>query len=176
MGDLVPCMVQEVIPGDKFRVTMEHLIRFQPLLAPMMHRVNVYTHFFFVPHRLVWNEFEKFITGGEDGKQAPLFPKAYEYMGGDTLVQPGSLADYIGVPVSNTTNKYLECSLLPFRAYQMIYNEYYRDQNLTSPVDFSKGSGNFSGDELYRLLTLRKRAWEKIILHHLFHGHKEEIN
>lgn len=45
MGDLVPVFIQETLPGDKFKVNLEHLIRFQPLLAPIMHRVNVYTHF-----------------------------------------------------------------------------------------------------------------------------------
>lgn len=167
MGDLVPCMVQEVIPGDKFRVTMEHLIRFQPLLAPMMHRVNVYTHFFFVPHRIVWNEFEKFITGGEDGKQAPIFPRIKVNANIDNLesVKIGSLADYLGVPVSNlpaTGVRKLEFSALPFRAYQLIYNEYYRDQNLTQPVNISKDSGLITDfDPINTLLTLRKRAWEK---------------
>ena len=74
MGDLVPCLVQEVIPGDRFRVSQEHLIRMHPMLAPLMHRVDVYTHYFFVPNRIIWNEFEDFITGGEDGKANPLFP------------------------------------------------------------------------------------------------------
>ena len=75
MGDLVPIFMQETLPGDQFKVNIEHLIRFQPLLAPIMHRVNVYTHFFFVPNRLVWNDWEKFITGGSDGEQAPVFPR-----------------------------------------------------------------------------------------------------
>ena len=75
MGDLVPVFLQETLPGDRFKVNMEHLIRFQPLLAPIMHRVNVYTHFFFVPNRLVWNDWEKFITGGSDGEQSPVFPR-----------------------------------------------------------------------------------------------------
>ena len=58
MGDLVPVFMQEVIPGDKFQVRTEQLIRFQALKSPMMHRVDVSTHFFFVPYRLVWNDFE----------------------------------------------------------------------------------------------------------------------
>nr|QJB18773.1 MAG: major capsid protein [Microvirus sp.] len=164
MGDLVPCLVQEVIPGDKFRVTMEHLIRFQPLLAPMMHRVNVYTHFFFVPHRIVWNEFEKFITGGEDGKQAPTFPKLYISSNNNYAnLKPGTLADYMGVPVSNIApgSIKLEVSSIPFRAYQLIYNEFYRDQNLTAPIEFSKSSGVVIGADVDKLLTIRKRAWEK---------------
>lgn len=64
MGDLIPILLQEVVPGDKFRVTTEVLMRLAPMLAPMMHRVNVTTHFWFVPNRLIWNEWETFITGG----------------------------------------------------------------------------------------------------------------
>ena len=166
MGDLVPVFLQETLPGDRFKVNMEHLIRFQPLLAPIMHRVNVYTHFFFVPNRLVWNDWEKFITGGSDGEQLPVFPRlnvelTQEYKG---YFNRGTLADYFGYPSSNLGNGNfkVDMSLLPFRAYQLIYNEYYRDQNLTTPIDISKSSGLF-GDiyTISRLLTLRKRAWEK---------------
>ena len=171
MGDLVPCFVQEVIPGDKFKVNMEHLIRFQPLLAPIMHRVNVYTHFFFVPNRIIWNEFEKFITGGEDGQQEPVFPRLYGDIGNDydtTPFKTGSLADYLGIPCTNYNTgdnpvNNFSVSALPFRAYQLIYNEYYRDQNLTPPIEFSKGSGyiNPESADWVNLLNLRKRAWEK---------------
>ena len=166
MGDLVPIFMQETLPGDQFKVNIEHLIRFQPLLAPIMHRVNVYTHFFFVPNRLVWNDWEKFITGGSDGEQSPVFPRlkvelTEEYEG---YFNRGTLADYLGYPSSNlgTGNFKVDLSLLPFRAYQLIYNEYYRDQNLTTPIDISRASGLFGDIEtISNLLTLRKRAWEK---------------
>lgn len=163
MGDLVPIFLQETLPGDQFKVNIEHLIRFQPLLAPIMHRVNVYTHFFFVPNRLVWNDWEKFITGGSDGEQLPVFPRIKSEFGASDLVkfQRGTLADYLGFPSSSlpTSGTFkADFSILPFRAYQLIYNEYYRDQNLTPPVEFSKASGIFSDTEI---LKLRKRAWEK---------------
>lgn len=167
MGDLVPIFLQETLPGDQFKVNIEHLIRFQPLLAPIMHRVNVYTHFFFVPNRLVWNDWEKFITGGSDGEQVPVFPRVKTEIAltspYDVLLGKGSLANYLGIPTSNySSGAKIEFSTLPFRAYQLIYNEYYRDQNLTNPVNISKASG-ILGDsaELAELLTLRKRAWEK---------------
>ena len=165
MGDLVPIFLQETLPGDQFKVNIEHLIRFQPLLAPIMHRVNVYTHFFFVPNRLVWNDWEKFITGGSDGEQVPVFPRVKGQHNGYGYYKRGSLADYLGFPVSNTPSSGLmnsDHSALPFRAYQLIYNEYYRDQNLTDPIDFSKASGLISDyNEWDKLMALRKRAWEK---------------
>ena len=167
MGDLVPVFLQETLPGDRFKVNMEHLIRFQPLLAPIMHRVNVYTHFFFVPNRLVWTDWEKFITGGSDGEQLPVFPRLKSQY--TQAVKPefarGTLPDYLGFPSSSlplTGDFKVDFSLLPFRAYQLIYNEYYRDQNLTPPIEFSKASGLFAEEvERKKLLTLRKRAWEK---------------
>ena len=78
--------------------------------------------------------------------------------------QRGSLADYMGFPCSNTPagEMKVDISALPFRAYQLIYNEYYRDQNLTPLIDFSKSSGiTAQGIEFNKILELRKRAWEK---------------
>ena len=167
MGDLVPIFLQETLPGDQFKVNIEHLIRFQPLLAPIMHRVNVYIHFFFVPNRLVWNDWEKFITGGSDGEQSPVFPR-FKIVTPTLIdnIKRGSLADYLGIPVDNFSriegDKGIDFSALPFRAYQLIYNEYYRDQNLTPPIDFSKSSGLITNiNDANLILTLRKRAWEK---------------
>lgn len=165
MGDLVPCMVQEVIPGDKFRVNMEHMIRLQPLQSPMMHRVNVFTHFFFVPNRIIWNEFEDFITGGEDGKANPVFPRIKHAAGsiGTTEFESGKLSDYLGLPVNNgiTAQSRIDVSALPFRAYQTIYNEYYRDQNLQDKILVSKSSGAQSITDCQELVKMRSRAWEK---------------
>lgn len=164
MGNLIPIMLQEIVPGDKFRVNTEVLIRFAPLLAPMMHRVNVFTHFFFVPNRLIWSEWETFITGGRLGTDAPVhpyvaFPHMTNFPGGI-----GSLADYFGLQaytgVAPTNPK--NVSALPFRAYQLIWDEYYRDQNLTASIAIDKSSGQVTNaTELQKLSTLRQRAWEK---------------
>lgn len=180
MGELVPIMCMPIVPGDKFRVNTEALVRLAPLVAPMMHRVNVYTHYFFVPNRLVWDAWEDFITKGIDGEDAPVFPRiglttsfsnqAYSL----GLVRDGSLWDYLGLPsvgkIASTTDskagsnsvsvpENFLVSALPFRAYQLIYNEYYRDQNLTDPVSFGLGSDTTS--DRVALMTLRRRAWEK---------------
>lgn len=182
MGELVPIMCMPIVPGDKFRVNTEALVRLAPLVAPMMHRVNVYTHYFFVPNRLVWTEWEDFITKGIDGEDTPLLP--YFLLGNANMVDAtrrgfysdGSLWDYLGLPSINKIDGVnnivqspngvslpgnFKVSCLPFRAYQLIYNEYYRDQNLTDPIDFPLGSGVQTGGAVTALLTLRRRAWEK---------------
>lgn len=170
MGYCVPMLVQEIVPGDSFRVRSEIMMRLAPMLAPIMHRVNVFTHYFFVPNRLVWEqkEWEDFITGGREGDSAPVAPfiafndaNANEL---DGAVGIGSLWDYLGLPPQSSsqfTLSEINVSAIPFRAYQLIWDEYYRDQNVTASLDISKTSGAVTGAELTKLLTLRKRAWEK---------------
>lgn len=180
MGELVPIMCNPVVPGDKFRVNTEMLVRLAPLVAPMMHRVNVFTHYFFVPNRLVWDEWETFITQGIDGEQKPVFPRISLVDGAtysDLPLGDSTLWDYLGLPSVNKIGGTamskqspngvnvpagFAVSALPFRAYQLIYNEYYRDQNLTDPVDFSTGSGQINSlIDITKLTALRRRAWEK---------------
>lgn len=163
MGELIPILYEDVLPGDKFKVNSEIFIRLAPMLAPIMHRVNVYTHYFFVPNRIIWDEWKDFITGGEDGKQAPLSPKITMGNSNKAKFKQGELADYLGIPPipdAVVVNAGLGISALPFRAYQTIYNEYYRDQNLTPQVPFTKDSGDQAAS-LDELVTMRKRAWEK---------------
>ena len=169
MGTLVPIMCEEVLPGDRFRVNVESLIRMQPMLAPIMHRVNVYTHFFFVPNRIIWNDWEKFITGGATGKDAPVFPRLFgasetfhdTFNVNGTLL--GTLSDYLGIPVQNIPHNASEFSVsqLPFRAYLEVYNNYYRDQNLEPAIEYDKGSGIIDFSDAVDLCMLRQRAWEK---------------
>ncbi|AXH77376.1 MAG: major capsid protein [Microviridae sp.] len=177
-GKLVPTLVQDVIPGDNIKVKATELfMRFAPMLAPVMHRVNVYQHYFFVPNRIIWDEWESFITGGEDGNAKPVFPtiRVTEQQGTQTITEAfgiGSLADYLGVgytqpPVAVTTNPY-DISALPFRAYQQIFNDYFRDQNVEGKIAFPKTGGDQTLADTTNgttfcenLLTLRNRAWEK---------------
>ncbi|AXH75794.1 MAG: major capsid protein [Microviridae sp.] len=161
MGDLVPIMVQECVPGDKFRVNTESLIRLAPMVAPAMHRVNAYIHYFFVPNRLLWDNWADFITGGADGKAKPTMPYVYVGNTDSALVHTGSLADYMGIPTADSVTQGNGLIALPFRAYQLIYNEYYRDQNLSQPVAITKNDGIINGSELLATMQIRKRAWEK---------------
>lgn len=181
MGELVPIMCMPVVPGDKFRVKTESLVRLAPLVAPMMHRVNVFTHYFFVPNRLVWNEWEDFITKGVDGDDVPVLPSfrlSPDLFSSNpsAFFGDGTLWDYLGLPSLKgiggaefpnpspngvTAPQNYRVSSLPFRAYQLIYNEYYRDQNLTDPVDITLNSGFEDTLHALNLLQLRRRAWEK---------------
>lgn len=164
MGTIVPFFLQEVLPGDKMRVNTEMMMRLQPLIAPMMHRVRVKTDFFFVPNRLVWDNWQKFITGGDKGIDTPIHPyinlnstdSTYQ-----TYVEKKTLWDYMGLPpftISELTGE-MRVNALPFRAYQLIYNEFYRDQNLIDPIPLSKADGPQVGAA--DVMTLRKSAWEK---------------
>ena len=154
MGDLIPVLCEPVLPGDKFKVRSEVMIRMAPMLAPVMHRVNAFLHYFFVPNRLLWDSWEDFITGGEDGTAAPTFPtitmSAIHTELGNT---EGELPDYLGLPtIDGAVTGTTAVSQLPFRAYQQIFNDYYRDQTLKTIVDYTTTAG---------LLTRRARAWEK---------------
>lgn len=166
MGKLVPILCEPVVPGDTFKVRSEIMMRFAPMLAPIMHRVNVYTHYFFVPNRIVWNDWETFITGGADGTANPVHPR---FNLADTgIVNNGTLFDYLGFPSGQTLSAGYTFDSLPFRAYQLIYNEYYRDQNLETPITIPLTSG-ISPVSLSTLnsptgtsqLNIRYRAWEK---------------
>jgi hypothetical protein len=133
MGQLIPIYVEDIVPGDKFRVRTEVMLRFAPMLAPIMHRVNVFTHFFFVPYRLLWKDWEDFITGGRTGTVSPVFPR-YSIVGGGS-VNKGTLFDYLGFPAGQSLpDAGFSFSKFPFLAYSLIYDQYYRDQNLESPV------------------------------------------
>lgn len=197
MGQLIPFTVQECLPGDQFKMSANILVRFNPMIAPLMHRVDVYTHYFFVPNRIIWDEFEDFITGGEDGLAMPEKP----YMTYRELIKRqsdntapiigfNSLSDYIGIPcdlnlndpfgegktIKEYTREELDVILdqydfadekfdtLPFRAYTTIWNEYYRNQNTQSEVNYYKGSGlepekNIDNNNTNQLFTMRWRNW-----------------
>lgn len=163
MGKLVPIVLQEILPGDSFKMRSEIMLRFAPMLAPVMHMVNVYTHYFFVPNRLVWQEWEEFITGGSDGTQNPIHPYLTCNDTNKVSFAKGSLADYFGFPVvdpADTITNPINISALPFRAYRMIYDEYYRDQSLQAPGQYSKGSGDANTDLPY-VEDVLNRCWEK---------------
>lgn len=153
MGDLVPILCLECVPGDQFKLTTSQLVRFAPLVAPIMHQVSVYTHFFFVPNRLVWSNWEGFITGGEDGNNASVFPTIDKI----NIGTAGSLDDYMGLPLSSAGTK--RFSAIPFAAYQEIYSEYFRDENLIARPAYTLTDGDNNTNET-ALMTIRKRAWQ----------------
>ena len=152
LGELVPMGLTEVLPGDSIQQATSCLVRFAPLLAPVMHTTRITLSHWFVPHRLVWEDWEDFITGGPDGNDLSTFP---------TITTPastgfavGSLADYLGVPPGVASK---EVSALPFRAYNLIFNEWYRDQDLQTELTIDKTSGSDTTTNT----TLQNVAWEK---------------
>ena len=163
MGNLIPIMALECIPGDKHTISCESLIRFAPLTAPVMHRFDVTMHYFFVPNRIIWESWEKFITNTPYDATGELpVPPYLVFAADNNNHEIGSLADYMGVPYNlDTVNNLYDqkVSALPFAAYQCIYNEYYRDQNLIGEVNYKLVDGDNTWNDM-ELLVLRKRAWE----------------
>lgn len=156
MGELVPIMCMDCVPGDKVHLNAESIVKFAPLVSPVMHRFDVMMHYFFVPNRLVWPNWEKFITY----KNNPVTPPAFPYF----LMGEGSvysrLADYLGLPTPDPAGTTEKVSALPFAAYQLIYNEYYRDQNLIPSIVTTLIDGDNTAQYNGVLGELRQRAWE----------------
>lgn len=150
MGKLVPCGVTDVLPGDTFVGSTSALVRMSPMVAPVMHPIEVRIHHWFVPYRLLWDEFEDFITGGATGMDTPAFPQVNV-----NNASISSLHDYFGIPTEK--NQDLKVSALPYRAYSLIYNNFYRDQDLEQEIPISYASGVDSTTNT----TLQNVAWSK---------------
>lgn len=132
-GDIVPFFLEEVLPGDTFNVKSSKVVRMQTLLTPMMDNVYLDTYYFFVPNRLVWKHWKEF--NGENTESAWIPETTYEV---PQITSPagtgwsvGTIADYFGIPTGVPN---LSVSALPFRAYALIMNEWFRDQNLSDPL------------------------------------------
>lgn len=159
MGRLTPIMIMDCVPGDKISLSGECLVRMAPMLAPVMHRIDVTLHYFFVPNRLTWPNWETFITGANLQPNNPLPTPAAPWITFEMQQpEPGTLANYLGVPFVGGSSNTFNVNALPFAAYQMIYNEYYRDQNLINEVDFQLTDGDNSSNT--ELTALRIRAWQ----------------
>ena len=135
MGYVLPVGLVEVLPGDSFRHATSVFMRLAPMLAPVMHPVTVRIHHWFIPTRLLWDDFEDFITGGPTNTDVSEFPTVTAPSGGFAV---GSLADHLGLPPKIDG---IEVSALPFRAYNLVYNEWYRDQDLETEKALSLESG-----------------------------------
>lgn len=167
MGELTPILTMECVPGDKFDISAESIIRFAPMVAPIMHRIDVSIHYFFVPNRILWPNWEKFITndnGFDSNPVAPYIQYSTTFLTDSTYVNAKSVRflDYLGVPPIPTGGVTTWINALPMAAYQCIYNEYYRDQNLIDPIDYKLTDGNNTPSVARgaTLTTLRNRCWE----------------
>lgn len=142
VGELIPFYVDEVLPGDTFDIMTSKVVRLQTLLTPMMDNIYLDFYWFFVPNRLTWNHWKEFNGENSQGYWYPSVEYEVPQMSlvGGSSEQAlsnsgylGSVADYMGIPFPNSNNGTLYFNALPFRAYGLIYNEWFRDENLIEP-------------------------------------------
>lgn len=135
---LVPVFVDDVVPGDTFNLNMHFFARLATPLHPIMDNMYLESFFFFVPYRLVWDNWAK-MHGAQDNP-ADTIDYTVPKLTGTNGVATGELWDYMGIPLSlqpDTT----DVSALPFRAYRLIWNEWFRDQNLQNSVTVMTDNG-----------------------------------
>lgn len=143
VGDLIPFYIDEVLPGDTFQVRTSLVARLQPLVTAPMDNLYLDTYYFFVPNRLVWDHWRE--LNGENTESAWIPQTEYQVpqitapTGGWNI---GTIADYFGIPTGVSG---LSVSALPFRAYSLIVNEWFRDQNLKDPLETPKGDATVVG-------------------------------
>lgn len=177
-GKLQPVMVLDCIPGDEVKLKHEFAVKVAPLIGPIMSEVDIKMFTFKVPYRLIWQDFEKFITKGEDGTlninrpkinlTGPTLTAEYEY-----LIKAGSLADALEFPTLESynlpTGAVPSCVFdqLPFRAVWKVFNDYFRDQNLEEEYKFPLGSDDmqigagYSMDDVAQFMQMPHIAWRK---------------
>lgn len=147
-GAIVPFYLDEVLPGDTFDVTTSMVVRSQSMLTPVMDNIYLDKYFFFVPNRLVWDHWEEFCGENKSGPWAPT--KEYKIpviQSPPSGFQRGTIADYFGLPVGvkwDASNPNAP-SALPFRAYALIVNEFFRDENLSDPLLIPTGDATQYG-------------------------------
>ena len=141
-GKLIPVFVDEVLPGDTTRLSVNYFARLATPIKPIMDNIYLDWFFFFVPNRLVWEHWQNFCFEKEDPDDTTdyVIPTVTAANNSDNNYV-GSLWDYFGLPV-NTTSNLSGISALPFRAVYLIWNEWFRDENLQKAVKIQKGDGN----------------------------------
>lgn len=160
MGRLTPCFITEVVPSDYFDISSEILVRLAPMLAPIYDRIEVFVHYFFVPNRLLWEDWEEFITGGRLGVGVdpvlapvpPFFDIGATMALDPTWFGPSTLLDYLGFPVlpmpGSIAANYngINADFMPVAVYKLIWYEYYRDRNFVSDdqVEYPLPSGEIT--------------------------------
>lgn len=153
MGELVPIMNTEVLPGDKFQISNQNLIRLAPMIAPVMHRIDCYVHYFFVPNRILWDGWEKFIVNDPTAEAHPTI----NYGWGIQNTAQKRFANYMGLPEQAPVATYHNVNAFPFAAYNRIYNDYYRDENLDTKLTEKVVSG---ANDPALFMLMQNRAWE----------------
>lgn len=143
VGQLVPIYCQEVVPGDEFQIKTSKVLRLQTLITPVMENLYFDVYYFFVPNRLVWSHWQELMGENSDSAWIPQtqysVPQLKAPSGGWNV---GTIADYFGVPTGIDD---LSVSALPFRAYALICDEWFRDQNVSQPLNIPVTDADVSG-------------------------------
>lgn len=190
-GRITPFLVQEVLPNDTFKIKSVFRCQFAPMKFPVMQRFNMFVYFDFVPRRLIQDDWEEFITRGEDGVTEIPYPEVafthtllrdMEVDEDETnFMNPSSLLDYLGFPTLGAgatpsdvwtpldEEDLTQCKtidIMPFKAYQLLYNECFRDETLSQEVNLhtdASGIQNYtvSNKDILELFKLRNKAWRK---------------
>ncbi len=149
-GYLIPFFCDEVLPGDTFTLKASLFCRLATPAVPFMDNLFLETQWFYVPNRLVWENWERFCGSQDDPGDSTdyLVPVIEAPQGGFTV---GSIYDYFGIPTGISD---IEVNALPFRAYNLIYNEWYRDENLQNSLDVERGDG----PDIYSKYSLKRRG------------------
>lgn len=141
-GKLIPVFVDEVLPGDTTRMSVNYFARLATPIKPIMDNIYLDWFFFFVPNRLVWEHWQNFCFEQEDpGDSTDFVMPTITATGNTDNAYTGSLWDYFGLPV-NTAGNLSGINALPFRAVYLIWNEWFRDENLQKSVKIQKGDTN----------------------------------
>nr|WNN13259.1 MAG: major capsid protein [Microviridae sp.] len=144
VGQIIPFYVDEVLPGDTFDVETSRVVRMQSLITPVMDNIYLDMYYFFVPNRIVWSHWKQFM--GENTESAWIPKTEYEVpqitAPAESGFAVGTIADYLGVPTGVPN---LSVNALPFRAYALICNEWFRDENLSDPLNIPVDDATVAG-------------------------------
>lgn len=166
MGQLVPILVQDLVPGDRFHLQVSDIVRFAPLISPVYHRLDVKLRFFFVPNRLVWSHWEDFLLAHGSMSPCTFTPaQFYDVSNHWTPTTSGTLFDYFDFP-TQVENDWFKTNtepidILPFRAYRMIWNEYFRAEQLQSELPIFKDNDILTAEESVTMRQCLRIGWEK---------------
>lgn len=139
---IVPCLLQEILPGDTFSVNSTAFMRLATPIKPIMDNLTADIHYFFVPNRLVWDNWQFFMgerTNVDDDPTTVSIPQMVLDM--DVNLYIGTMWDYFGLPLVDVVDAELSVNALPFRGYGLIYNEWYRNQNLEDSMQIPTDDG-----------------------------------
>ena len=141
VDDLVPIFLEEVLPGDTMKLNVSSFLRLATQAVPLMDNINFDYFFFFVPNRLVWSNWERFNGAQDDPDDSTDFIIPTLDLTGSQF-EVGTIYDQFGLPTDvNLPGGTLRINSLPLRGYNLIYNEWFRDQNLQNSLTVPKGDG-----------------------------------